>query len=320
LRGGTISLQRYVLKRVVEIAPVVFGITVFVFLISRLAPGDPATAILGAQATDAAIQRITEKWGLNQPLYIQYINWVGNVLQGDLGTSIAYNLPVLEILIRRSIKTFQLMLSSIVISIFVGIPMGVYSALNRNTTRDGVFRVLSLVFVSVPRFWSALILILVFAFYIPILPQSGLPSPTENPVSFLQHIILPAIALGLYYSAYIMRMMRSNMLDELGQDYITTAKAMGVGEFEIYYKDALKNAFIPTFTIIGLTVAYILNGTVLVEVVFGIAGIGQALVASIFNRDYPLIQGVVLYIALIFVTVNTLVDILYSYFDPRIKY
>lgn len=314
------SLRRYTLKRLLEIIPVVLGITVLVFLIARLAPGDPAHAILGAQATEEAIARINEKWGLQKPLYVQYFLWLGNAVQGDLGTSIAYNLPVTEILVRRTFKTAHLMVSSMIIALFVGIPMGVFSAIKRNTYLDGVTRVLSLVFVSMPRFWTALLLILGFAFYVPIFPQSGLPALTEDPRAYLMHIFLPAITLGLYYSAYITRMMRSNMLDELGKDYITTAKAMGVREFEIHFKDALRNAFIPTFTIIGLTVAYILNGTVMVEMVFSIPGIGRALVASVFNRDYQLIQGIVLYIAMIFVSINFLVDVIYTYFDPRIEY
>jgi peptide/nickel transport system permease protein len=315
-----VSLQRYILKRLVELVPIVFGVTVFIFYIIRLAPGDPATAILGAQATEEQVQRVTERYGLNRPIYMQYFIWISNVLQGDLGTSISSGVSISQILFWRSLKTFQLMIASMVISVFVGIPTGVYSAVNRNTAKDNVVRVVSLVFVSMPRFWTALLFILFFSVYVPLFPPSGLPPIAEDPVTYLQHLIMPATVLGLYYSAYITRMMRSNMLDELGKDYITTANAMGVAKSTIFFRDAAKNAFIPTFTIIGLTVAYILNGTVMVEVVFGIPGIGNTMVNSVFNRDYPLIQGTVLYIALIFVTVNFFVDILYSKLDPRISY
>lgn len=315
------SLQRYMMKRLLELIPVVFGVTIFIFFFVRLAPGDPATAILGAQATEQAIQRVQAEYGLNKPLYVQYLIWMGGVLQGELGSSIAYNVPISDILFWRSLKTFQLMVASMVISVFIGIPAGVYSAVNRATNKDSAVRVLSLVFVSMPRFWTALMFILIFSLYIPLFPQGGLPEPTDvGIVSYLHHLVLPALTLGLYYSAYITRMMRSNMLDELGKDYIDTARAMGIAKNAIYFRDAAKNAFIPTFTIIGLTVAYILNGTVMVEVVYGIPGIGSTLVSSVFNRDYPLIQGTVLYIAVIFVTINFVVDILYSYFDPRIKY
>lgn len=314
------SLQRYVAKRLLELLPVVFGVTVFIFVVVRLAPGEPAYAILGAQATDEAVEQIRQQYGLNKPIWHQYFIWLAQVLQGNLGTSIQNNLEVSQILIWRSVKTFQLMVASMVISVMIGIPAGVYSGVNRNTKKDNLVRVISLVFVSMPRFWTALLFILFFSVFFPFFPASGLPPATEDPVTFLHHLVLPSLTLGLYYSAYITRMMRSNMLDELGKDYITTARAMGISKRRIYFGDAAKNAFIPTFTIIGLTVAYILNGTVMVEVVFGIPGIGNTLVNAVFSRDYPVIQGTVLYIAVIFVTVNFVVDICYSYFDPRIEY
>jgi peptide/nickel transport system permease protein len=314
------SLQRYVAKRLLELIPVVFGVTVFIFAIVRLAPGNPAYAILGAQATPEAVAEVQRQYGLNEPIWTQYFIWLGEVLRGNLGTSIADNTAVTRILYLRSIKTFQLMVASMVIAVSIGVISGIYAGVNRNSEKDNFVRVLSLVFVSMPRFWTALLFILFFAVYIPIFPASGLPTATENPLAFLHHLFLPSLTLGLYYSAYITRMMRSNMLDELGKDYITTARAMGVSMREIYYGDAAKNAFIPTFTIIGLTVAWILNGTVMVEIVFGIPGIGNTLVNAVFSRDYPVIQGTVLYIAVIFVTINFVIDICYTYFDPRIDY
>lgn len=316
-------MKRYVLKRIGLAVPTLFGVSVIVFLLVHIAPGDPVEVILGQNYNEQLARQIRERLLLDQALYVQYFHWMTSAIQGDLGTSIVMNQgrPVTEMLINRFYVTAELAVIAMAIALLIAIPTGIISAVKQNSASDHIARIVALTGVSIPDFYLGIILIILFGVHFSFpWATGGYTSPGESLSMNLKQMLLPAITLGTALSAVTMRMMRSTMLDVLDQEYIQVGKAFGVSEARLVLVDAAKNAFIPVITVIGLSMGRLLNGAVLTETVFRIPGIGSLVVGGIFARDYPVIQAVVLFIAVVFVVVNLLVDITYAYLDPRIRY
>lgn len=313
-------MARYVARRLFGIAAVMFGISVVVFLMVRLIPGDTVQLLLGTEATQQQIDTLRRAFGLDRPVYEQFADWFLHVLQGDFGTSLRTSRPVLPDIVARFGVTLQLTLVSMVIAIAVAVPLGVASAVNRGRLSDAVSRVAALIGLSIPNFWLGTILILFVSLLLGWLPPVGFISLLDDPWLGMQTLLLPAIALGTALAAFIMRMVRSSLLEVLRHDYIRTAQAKGLHERTILYTHALKNAFIPVLTVIGVQIGYLLGGAVIVEEVFSLPGMGRFLLNGIYQRDYPVVQGGVLFVAMVFSLVNLLVDVLYAWLDPRIRY
>ncbi|WP_409344321.1 ABC transporter permease [Paenibacillus sp. MBLB4367] len=301
----------YIIRRLLQMIPVMLGVILVVFLIMQLVPGDPAVLLAGEGASTETVERIRHQMGLDQPLAMQYVHYVADVFRGDLGTSVRSSLPVSkEIMIRLPI-TIELALASIFITVVLGMLAGIISATKPYTKSDITIMIIALIGVSMPSFWLGLTLIYFFSVKLHLLPVAGWGT--------WKHMLLPAITLGTSGAAIVARMTRSSMLDVIRQDYIRTAKAKGLKDRVIVYKHALKNALIPVITVVGLQFGVLLGGTVLVESVFAINGLGRLIVDAIRMRDLPMVQGGVLVASLIFVLVNLVVDVLYRYFNKRIK-
>lgn len=332
----------YVLRRLLGLVPVLFGITLLVFLFLQLIPGDPAQAILGERGTPEQLAALREKLGLNKPLYVQYLTFVKNILTGDLGTSAVSTIPVAEELKRRWPATFELALAATLVAVVFGIPVGILAAVRKNSLLDTLSMSLSLVGVSMPVFWLGLLLVYFFAVNLHWLPTGGRLS-TDLAIDFrpitgflvldgmlvlkpevlmdaLRHLILPALTLGTIPLAILTRITRSAMLEVLSQDYVRTARAKGLAERQVILKHALKNALLPVVTIVGLQFGTLLGGAILTETIFSWPGIGSYIYEGILNRDYPVVQAGVLVVATVFVLVNLLVDLSYALLDPRIQY
>ncbi|MFD3214162.1 nickel ABC transporter permease [Bacillus sp. BR_7a] len=301
----------FIFRRILQLIPVLFGVVFVVFLIMQMVPGDPALLIAGEGASKETVEQIRHQLGLDKPFIMQYFSYIGNILQGDFGVSIRSNRPVLdEVLIRLPI-TIELALCSIVITVVIGMIAGIISATKQYSWTDVSIMIIALLGVSLPSFWFGLMLIFYFSVQIQIFPVSGWGT--------WMHMILPALTLGASGAAIVARMTRSSMLDVIRQDYIRTARAKGVKERVVIYKHALRNALIPVITVVGLQFGALLGGTVLVESVFAINGLGRLIVDAIRMRDLPMLQGGVLIASVIFVLVNLIVDILYRYFNKRIE-
>lgn len=311
-REGGVALIRYVLRRIFFLIPVLFGVTFIVFTLLYITPGDPAKLILGEQAPPEAVQAMREEMGLDQPYLIQYYNYVKKaVLQQDIGRSYVTNRPVMQEILGVFPATFTLATSAMLVAILIGIPIGIISAIKQYSIFDTVSMIIALLGVSMPVFWLGLLLILLFTVYLGWLPASGFNS--------IQHMIMPALALGAMTAAIVTRMTRSSMLEVIRQDYIRTAQAKGQKQSVVVLKHALGNALIPIIAVIGLQFGQLLGGAVLTESIFSIPGVGRLMVDSIKMRDFPIVQGGVLFIALSFSVINLLVDLLYAYVDPRIR-
>jgi peptide/nickel transport system permease protein len=346
----------YVVRRVLGLVPVLFGVSLLLFLITRLIPGDPAVAMLGQRASADALAALREDLGLTLPVWFnwgalaerglpglfdsQYFKYMGDLLQGDLGRSVFSRIPVAESLGVRFPATLELALAAMVFALVVGIPAGVYAALHRGKLPDTVIMTIALSGVSFPVFWLAIILIYIFAVTLGWLPPSSRIGVnvelteitnlyildavlTRNWTALwdvLRHLLLPAIALGTIPLAIVVRMTRSSMLEVLSQDYVRTARSKGVGERQVVNKHALRNALLPVVTVVGLSFGTLLSGAILTETVFSWPGIGRWVYDAIGARDYPIIQGGVLFVAVTFATVNLLVDLSYALIDPRIQY
>jgi peptide/nickel transport system permease protein len=301
--------------------PVLVGVTLLVFLVMQLAPGDPAQIILGPKATETSLAQLRHELGLDQPMHVQYGRWLTRVLQGDWGRSIQLKREVLPFILDRFRNSVYLMVAAMLLACLVGVPAGILSAVRQYSWGDRLAMVGVLVGFSVPIFWLGIIMQIVFGLNLGLLPVSGLQSPGKSDFGdLLSHLILPAITLATGATAIIARMTRSSMLEVIRQDYIRTAWAKGLAERLVINRHALKNALIPVVTIIGLQVGYLLGGDILVEIVFSYPGIGLAMVNGILARDFPLVQGAILLVASSYVLVNLTVDIAYAYLDPRIHY
>lgn len=310
----------YLLRRVAATIPVMAIVALFVFSLLYIAPGDPAAIIAGDQATPADVERIREGLGLDRPFLIRFGEWFWHVLNGDLGVSIFTNLPVTRMIAQRVEPTVSLMLLTLVLSISIAVPMGVLAAWNHGTWIDRIIMVFAVFGFSVPVFVVGYLLAYVFALQLDWFPVQGY-TPIANGIGpWLSNLVLPAVALGGVYIALIARITRATMLEVLSQDYVRTAKAKGVGSRTILFLHALKNAAVPIITVIGIGVALLIGGSVVTESVFAIPGLGRLVVDAILRRDYPVIQGVVLLFSFMYVLVNLGVDLLYTVFDPRIRY
>mgnify|MGYP001000661092 FL=1 len=313
-------MQRYLLRRALQLVPIMLGVSLITFFLIRLVPSNPALAILGVNATPDQIAYINSTYGLDKPIPVQYIYWMGKVLRFDLGRSIVYNQPTMELIISRFPATLQVGLFALLISLAISLPVGVISAVKKDSILDVLGRFFAFVGISMPGFWLGLLLIIVFAVTIPIFPIFGFVSIFADFAEGIRHQFLPAVTLGLSMAAMVTRMTRSCVLEVLQEDYITTARGKGLSPTLVVAKHVLKNAFIPVITVVGLQVGFIFGGSVLVEVIFAIPGLGRLMVDSIAQRDYPVIQALVLVYAITFVLVNLLVDVLYAVLDPRIRY
>jgi peptide/nickel transport system permease protein len=302
--------------------PVVFIITALVFAVTMLLPGDPALAILGVQQAkdEQAVQALREELGLNQPVPVQYVKWLGRVASGDFGRSILNKQPVLQALVERLPITLELGLLSMALSVVIALPLGIYAALRHDTVADLLMSVGSLVGIAMPSFWLGILMIELFAVNLRLLPASGYVPFSQSPSANLQLLLMPVIVLGLESAAGLMRQVRSAMLEVLGQDYVRTAYAKGVTTRGVLWRHALRNAMIPVVTIIGLRVARLIGGATVVESVFAIPGVGRLAIESIFNRDFPVLQAIVLMVALAVLLCNLLTDLIYGFLDPRIRY
>ncbi|KEJ93880.1 ABC transporter permease [Sulfitobacter pseudonitzschiae] len=310
----------YILKRVLATIPVMVIVAIFVFLLLRLTPGDPAAILAGDAATPAQLERIRDSLGLNDPLLTQFMTWMGQLARGDLGTSLLSNTSVAGMVGARLGPTINIALMTIVISVLLAVPMGVIAAWRHRTWVDFLVMSFSVLGFSVPVFVIGYILIQIFAIDLRWVPVQGYKAPSEGFGAFFSRAILPSLTLATIYIALIARMTRASMLEVLGEDYIRTARAKGVRENVVLFRHALRNAAVPILTIIGTGFALLISGVVVTESVFNIPGIGRLTVDAILARDYPVIQAMILLTAGIYVMVNLLVDISYSFFDPRIRY
>ncbi len=310
----------YAARRVLTTIPVMLFVAFFVFSLLYLAPGDPAAIIAGDQATPADIARIRVSLGLDRPFVVRFGDWLWHVLHGDLGTSIFTNLPVTHMISQRLEPTLSLMVLTVLLSLVVAIPLGVVAAWKQGTWIDRMVMVLAVFGFSTPVFVVGYILAYIFALKLGWLPVQGFTPISHGLWPFLRTLILPSVALGLIYIALIARITRATMLEVLSQDYVRTARAKGVGQSGILYVHALKNAAVPIVTVVGLGVALLIGGAVVTETVFAIPGLGRLTTDAILQRDYPVIQGVVLMFSFVYVIINLIVDLLYTLFDPRIRY
>jgi peptide/nickel transport system permease protein len=312
-------MRNFLIRRVMNLVVVLFILSIVVFLYIHMIPGDPAAIMLGSEANLESVQKLREEMGLNDPLYRQYLEWLVEVIQGNIGFSIHSQMPVTELIFDRLPVTLTLSIFAFCISIIVGIPLGLLSALRSNTLCDYVVMILALIGLSVPEFWAGLLLVMLFSVKLGWLPFAGF-SVAMNILENFQYFILPSVALGLIQSAIVSRMTRSSFLDVLDQDYIRTARAKGLKESLVIFKHAMKISMLPIITILGINFGVLLGGTVVIEIVCNLPGLGSLTVSSIMNRDYPVIQGILLYIAFIYLLVNFVVDIIYGWLDPRIHY
>jgi peptide/nickel transport system permease protein len=333
-------MKWYIIKRLLQIIPVVFGVTLIAFALIHLAPGDPVINMLGQHATQQEIDEARAKFGLDQPLYIQYFIWIGDVLHGDLGRSIISHEQVTIEIASRFPNTIELAIAAMIFAILIGVIAGIISATKQYSVADYSVMGVALFGISMPVFWLGIMLMMIFGVFLGWLPIGGridLLIPFQRITGFmvidsiitgngaalisvLRHLILPAIALGTIPMAIIARTTRSSMLEVLRQDFIRTERAKGLSERKVIYKHAIRNAMVPVVTVIGLNFGLLLSGAILTETVFSWSGVGRLVVDSVFDRDYPLVIGCILVFALVFVIVNLITDLLYTYIDPRIHY
>jgi len=323
-------MRTYILRRLLQIVPTVLGITFVVFLMMRSVPGDPVVALLGDAYTEENAAQARHTYGLDKPILVQYLIWLGKLVQGDWGTSILSGRPVLKDVMVRLPVTLELIVLSMGVALIIAVPAGIIGALRQNTWADYTATSVAMIGVSIPEFFAGVLLLLVFSLGLHgALPSSGwvyLPGTCPMMVcgvSFLgnlQHVLMPAIALGIGRAALLTRLLRASMLEVIRTEYVTTARAKGLGERPVVLKHALKNALIPTITVMGLQVGFLIGGAIVVETLFAMPGLGTFGIDAIIARDYQQVQGFALVTAFAFVVINLVVDLTYSFLDPRIRY
>jgi peptide/nickel transport system permease protein len=314
-------VSAYITRRLVSMVPVLLLVSMLAFALLYVLPGDPAVAMLGENAgNQQTYLALRHDLGLDQPLYLQYLNWLGRVLRGDLGHSIRTNEPVSTVLIQRAPVSLYLGAAGLLVGLALGLSVAVVSALRPGSRVDSLGTVVAMGGVAIPSFWQALLLVYVFAVLLRWVPPSGFTSPLVDPLLSTRMLILPAIVLGTHSAAVIMRQGRSALMEVLEQDYVTTARAKGLTDRSVVARHALKNAMIPIITVVGLQVGSLVSGAAITETIFAIPGVGRAAVDAIFFRDYPVLQGAVLILTLSVLIANLLTDVAYAYLDPRIRY
>ena len=310
----------YVARRAAQAVIVMLGVSVLVFALIHLVPGDPIRASLGTRYDEGIAEQLRERSGLDQPLVTQYFSWLGSAVTGDLGVSFRSGTPVTDTIAGRLPATLTLAVASLVVALVIALPLGMISAVRQGSKTDYVATVFSQAGISIPDFWMGIMLILFVSLSLGLLPPSGYVSISESPVDWLRHLIMPAVTTGVVTGSILTRFVRSSMLEALSQDYTTTARSKGLRERVVVNRHVLKNALIPVVTVTGLQLGFLLGGVVVVEVVFSWPGLGQLAIIAVERRDYPVLQGVVLVIAVLFLLINLFVDLLYAFLDPRIKY
>ena len=315
-------MTTYILRRLALLVPTLLGISVLVFIIMRLLPGDVVQMMIGTEITLSPEQKATlyRLVGLDAPIHIQFLRWLGALAQGDLGVSLRTNQPVTTVLLQRLPITAEIALLSVIVSWFVAIPLGVLSAVRRNSASDLAAHIVGLVGLALPNFWLATMLLLITSVIFRWQPNPTWASPFVDPFTNLQQMLMPVLSLSAALIAVVMRMVRSSMLEVLGQDYIRTARSKGLREQLVLIRHAFKNAAIPVITVMALQIGFLLGGSVVIEQVYGLPGVGWMILNGIFQRDYPVVQGGVLFLAFVFVFINLAADLLYAYADPRIRY
>ncbi|HMM42082.1 MAG TPA: ABC transporter permease [Thermomicrobiales bacterium] len=313
-------MTRYIIRRLLYALFIIWGCATIVFFMLRLVPGDPVSVMLSGEYSPEAAAQLRKNLGLDQPLYRQYVTWMGNVLQGDLGASIATKEPVTRAIMRALPKTLSITALGFLIGVVIAIPTGMLAALKRGSAFDFIASTATFAGISLPTFWFGIVFILIFAVRLGWLPSVGYVSPSDGLWPWFEHLLLPGLAAGVGEAAILMRFMRAGLLEVLGSDYIRTARAKGLSERRVILGHAMRTALIPVVTVAGLSLAGLLGGLVITETVFSISGVGRLLTSAIFNKDYPIVQGVILLITLIFVLANLIVDIAYTVLDPRIRY
>ena len=316
-------MRNYIFKRLLIAIPTILGISIVIFLIMHLIPGDTISAMIGTQykLTEDQAQTLRAYYGLDKPLPQQYLNWLLNALQGNFGLSVRAGTPVLTEILGRFPLTFELTILAMIIALIIGLPIGILSAVKRDSILDLFGRLLALIGMSLPNFWMGTLIIYVLSVHFGVMPNSGdYVDFTTNPLANLQQMIFPAIALGFAFSAAVMRTARSSLLEELNKEYAQTARAKGNWERRVILKHCLRNTLIPLITLVGFQMGYLFGGAVIIEEVFAMPGMGRLLLNAISQRDYALVQGTIVFIAIIFVFINLLTDIAYAFVNPRIRY
>ncbi len=313
-------MQRYILRRLLGMVPVLIGVSIVVFLMIHLIPGDPISAMLGRVSDPEVLASVRAQYGLDQPLVSQYFRWLSQVLRGNLGYSISSGAPVAGQVLERLPATLYLLAGGMLVALALAFPIGIVTASRHNTWVDFGGTTLSMIFMSIPSFWLAILLILLLAVRLEWLPATGYVAPQDDFSQFMRSLIMPSLALGLSEAGFIARLVRSSMLESLGQDYVTVARAKGLQDRRTLYRHALPNALIPVVTVIGIEIGYLLGGVIVIERVFAFPGMGLLTITAISTRDYPLIQGTILVFAVFFLFMNLLTDLLYGVIDPRVRY
>jgi peptide/nickel transport system permease protein len=312
-------LLRHILARLAALIPILLGLSIASFALVHVIPGDPALVMLGGEGTPQQVQELRKQLGLDRPLIVRYGEWLGRVLRGDLGESLYNRTRITDELRWRFPTTLALVCLSLLLSIGVGVPAGLISAVYRNSWIDHAARLLTLVSLSLPSFWLGLMLIILFSLKLNLLPIVGYKPITIDSWGGIRFLILPGAALGTYLAALLARLVRSSVLEVLGQEYIRTARAKGLPEHVVLFRHALRNALVPAVTVIGINVGILLGGSAVIETLFVLPGVGQLVVTALYNRDLPVIQGLILYISVLYVLINLAVDLLYTYLDPRLR-
>jgi peptide/nickel transport system permease protein len=312
-------MTRYIVRRLVLTVPVLLLVTVIVFTLINMIPGDPALVFIGGEAGQEAVEALRKQMGLDRPLFVRYVLWLSRMVRGDLGKSVRDGRPVLDVLLLKLPVTVELAVVSLSVAWVIAIPAGVLAAWRRQSAVDYAATTLALAGISIPNFWLGIMLIYFFAVNLRVLPPSGYVEPWIDPVRNITLMVMPATVLGTGLAALVMRLLRSSMLEVLGTEFIRTAHAKGLTDAVVIARHALKNAMIPVATVMGLQLGGLLGGAVITETIFAVPGIGRLAVESILTRDYPMVQGVVLFSAVAIVFVNFAVDVVYSFLDPRIR-
>jgi peptide/nickel transport system permease protein len=312
-------VARVLIARLALSVPMLLGMSVLVFLIIRLVPGDPVLAVLGLNATPELVAQLREDLGLNDPIHVQYLNWLADLVRGDFGLDYRSNESIGTLLLDRLPVTIELTVIALLLSVLFAVPIGVLAAVRRGRVADKASQGISLVGISIPDFWLGIMLILVFSLGLGVLPSSGYVPLADDPVENLRHMILPAVALAAGLAAVLIRITRAAMLDVLHEDHIRFTRAKGVSERAVVFKHALRNAAVPIVTVVGLQAGYLLGGAIVIEQVFALPGVGRLVLDSVLQRNYPVVQASVLVVGLLFVLTNLAADLLYSVLNPKLR-